>query len=107
MTELIRPALYEAHHAIVPLREVEAGKPVIVAGPVCESTDVLGRDVPLPTVEPGDLLAVLTTGAYGMVMASNYNARLRPPEVIIEPDGHSWRVARRRETLDDLLRLME
>ena len=107
MTELIRPALYEAHHAIVPLREAEAAEPVIVAGPVCESTDVLGRNVPLPAVWPGDLLAILTAGAYGMVMSSNYNARLRPPEVVIEPDGQSWRVARRRETLDDLLRLME
>ncbi len=107
MTELIRPMLYEAQHAIVPLTEREPGPPVIVAGPICESTDVLGRAVPLPLAQPGDLLAVLTTGAYGMVMASNYNARLRPPEVVIEPDGAAWRVARRRETLDDLLRLME
>jgi diaminopimelate decarboxylase len=106
MTELIRPALYEAHHAIVPLHEAEAGEPVIIAGPVCESTDVLGRNVPLPAVQPGDLLAVLTAGAYGMVMASNYNARLRPPEAVIEPGGAAWRLSRRRETLDDLLRLM-
>ena len=106
MTDLIRPMLYDAHHAIVPLREAPSAQTVIVAGPVCESTDVLGRSVPLPAVQPGDLLAVLTTGAYGMVMASNYNARLRPPEVVIEAGGN-WRVARRRESLDDLLRLME
>lgn len=107
MTELIRPMLYDAHHAIVPLIERETARTVIVAGPICESTDVLGRAVALPDVQPGDLLAVLTAGAYGMVMASNYNARLRPPEIVIEPDGRAWRVARRRETLDDLRRLME
>ena len=106
MTDMIRPMLYDAYHAIVPLREAPSAQTVIVAGPVCESTDVLGRSVPLPAVQPGDLLAVLTTGAYGMVMASNYNARLRPPEVVIEAGGN-WRVARRRESLDDLLRLME
>ncbi|HYO87167.1 MAG TPA: diaminopimelate decarboxylase [Candidatus Limnocylindrales bacterium] len=106
MTELIRPMLYEAHHAIVPLTEGEPVQSVTVAGPVCESTDVFGHAVPLPDVQPGDLLAVLTCGAYGMVMASNYNARLRPPEVVIETGGTTWRVARRRETTDDLLRLM-
>lgn len=106
MTELIRPMLYEAQHAIVPLVEAEAVQSVIVAGPVCESTDVLGRAVRLPEVRRGDLLAVLTAGAYGMVMASNYNARLRPPEIVIEGDGRTWREARRRETLDDLRRLM-
>lgn len=106
MTELIRPMLYEAQHAILPLHEAPATQTVIVAGPICESTDVFARDVLLPNVQPGDLLAVLTTGAYGMVMASNYNARLRPPEVVIEADGAHWHIARRRETVDDLLRLM-
>ncbi len=106
MTEIIRPMLYEAHHAIVPLREGEPVQTVIVAGPVCESTDVLGRAVPLPAVQPGDLLALLTAGAYGMVMASNYNARPRPPEVVVEPNGNAWHVARRRESAEDLLRLM-
>ncbi|NOG49295.1 MAG: hypothetical protein HND48_07485 [Chloroflexi bacterium] len=72
-------------------------------GPVCESSDVLGRDVPLPALAPGDLLAVLDAGAYGMVMASNYNARVRPAEIVIETDGSTVRVARRRETWDDLL----
>lgn len=106
MTDLIRPMLYEAYHAIIPVRDAPATQSAIVAGPVCESTDVIGREIPLPDVQPGDLLAVLTTGAYGMVMSSNYNARLRPPEVVIEAGG-SWRGARRREQIDDLLRLME
>jgi diaminopimelate decarboxylase len=106
MTELIRPALYQAKHMIVPLRESDGDlHPAEVVGPVCESADTLGHAVPLPDVGPGDRLAILTAGAYGMVMSSNYNARPRPPEVVVEPDGASWRVARRRETWDDILRL--
>jgi diaminopimelate decarboxylase len=70
---------------------------------VCETADVLGHDRALPDVQPGDLLAILTAGAYGMVMASNYNARPRPAEVVVSEDGTSWRIARRRETWDDLL----
>lgn len=105
MAELMRPALYQAKHMILPLRETDSEvSPAQVVGPVCETADVLGKDVPLPEVAPGDLLAVLTAGAYGMVMASNYNARPRPPEVVIEPDGQTWRIARPRETWDDLLR---
>jgi len=104
MTELIRPALYEAHHEIVPLVLKETlTESVQVVGPVCETTDVLGRDVSLPPLEAGDSLAILTAGAYGMVMASNYNARPRPPEVIVGEDGHMWYTARRRETWDDLV----
>lgn len=104
MTELIRPALYEAHHEIVPLcqRDTEPVQAHVV-GPVCETTDVLGRNVSLPGVQPGDLLAALTAGAYGMVMASNYNARPRPAEVVVSEDGTTWRIARRRETWDDLI----
>jgi len=105
MAELLRPALYQAKHMIVPLKESHGDvSPAQVVGPVCETADVLGKDVLLPEVEPGDVLAVLTAGAYGMVMASNYNARPRPPEIVVEPDGQSWRVARQRETWDDLLR---
>ncbi|MBK9122332.1 MAG: diaminopimelate decarboxylase [Chloroflexi bacterium] len=104
MTELLRPALYGAKHAIVPvIARGESIGPVQVVGPVCESSDVLGRDVPLPALEPGDLVAVLDAGAYGMVMASNYNARVRPAEIVIETDGSTVHVARRRETWDDLL----
>jgi diaminopimelate decarboxylase len=73
-----------------------------VVGPVCESGDFLAQDRQMPEVFPGDLLAVCTVGAYGFAQASNYNARPRPAEVLIE-DG-SWRVIRKRETLDDLIR---
>lgn len=106
MTELIRPALYQAHHEIVPVsQKVSPLNPVTVVGPVCETADVLGRDVQLADMQPGDLLAILTTGAYGMVMASNYNARLRPLEAAVDSSGESWSVIRRRETWDDLLNL--
>lgn len=106
MSELIRPALYQAQHVIVPLIEHEAGDcaPAQVVGPICESADQLGHNVPLPPLRPGDLLAVLDAGAYGMVMASNYNQRPRPPEVVVMPDGKTWHVARERETQEDLLR---
>lgn len=109
MTELIRPALYQAHHEIVPVvtssktSELATSNYEIV-GPVCETTDALGHGVPLPEMQPDDLLAILNVGAYGMAMASNYNQRPRPPEVVVEPDGKTWRIARRRETWDDLLR---
>ncbi|HML20708.1 MAG TPA: diaminopimelate decarboxylase [Aggregatilinea sp.] len=104
MTELIRPALYEAVHPVEPLRALPGDvSEAVVAGPVCESADVLNRAAPLPDVQPGDRLAVLGTGAYGMVMASNYNMRVRPPEVLVQ--GAQWRIVRRRETWDDLLAL--
>lgn len=108
MAELIRPALYQARHAIVPVIRASsetALEPVNVVGPVCETADVLGRAVPLPPMSLGEPLAILTAGAYGMVMASNYNARPRPPEAVVNEDGHTWHVARRRETWEDLLRL--
>ena len=106
MSELIRPALYQAQHTIVPLQADSAVPltPAQVVGPVCESADQLGHDVPLPPLQPGDRLAILDTGAYGMVMASNYNQRPRPPEVVVMADGQRWQVARERETLEDLLR---
>jgi diaminopimelate decarboxylase len=104
MTELIRPALYDAVHPVVPLRESNGLlQATVVAGPVCESTDVLNREALLPPLTESDRLAVLAAGAYGFVMASNYNMRTRPPEVLVE--GDAWRVVRRRETWDDLLRL--
>jgi diaminopimelate decarboxylase len=104
MTDLLRPALYEAVHPVVPVHPRE-GKmsPTILAGPVCESADVLNRHALLPDLEESDRLAVLVTGAYGVVMASNYNMRTRAPEVLV--GGDSWRIIRRRETWDDLLRL--
>jgi diaminopimelate decarboxylase len=103
MTDLIRPSLYQAHHEILPLRQNERGTVrADVVGPVCESGDFLALDREMPNVLPGDLLAVCTAGAYGFVMSSNYNARVRPPEVLVE--GAGWRVARARESWDDLIR---
>lgn len=104
MTEIIRPMLYQAHHDIVPIQQANETMLTQVVGPVCETTDVLGRDVPLPELSAGDGIAVLTAGAYGAVMASNYNARPRPAEVVVNPDGTSWRIVRQRETWEDLLR---
>ncbi len=104
MTELMRPALYDAHHEIVPLtRRAGEFETVDVVGPVCETTDSLAHARLLPALSPGDLVALLTAGAYGFVMASTYNARPRPPEVVVDLDGQTWRVARRRETWDDLI----
>ncbi|MFP5207715.1 MAG: diaminopimelate decarboxylase [Acidobacteriota bacterium] len=102
MNDLIRPALYQAHHEIAPVRP-RAGRPRIVdvVGPVCESGDFFAHDRKLAPVEPGDLLAVLDAGAYGMAQSSNYNTRLRPPEVLVE--GTRARLIRRRETMADLL----
>lgn len=103
MTELIRPALYGAHHEILPLRKPTRGTVrADVVGPVCESGDFLAKDRLMDNVLPGDLVAVMTTGAYGMVSASNYNARPRPAEVLIE--GKRWHVVRERETYADLVR---
>lgn len=104
MTDLIRPALYDAHHEILPARAVE-GLPVIcadVVGPVCESGDFLAHDRTMPEVFPGDLLAVCTAGAYGFVQSSTYNARPRAAEVLV--DGGIPRIVRQRETYEDLIR---
>lgn len=103
MAELIRPALYEAHHEILPLRESRFGTvKADVVGPVCESSDFLAEGREVANVLPGDTVAAMTCGAYGFAMASNYNARPRPCEVLVE--GSSWSVVRRRETLADLVR---
>lgn len=104
MTDLLRPALYEAEHRIVPVREADPAASVStdVAGPICESSDFLGRGRPLPPLERGDLLAVLDAGAYGMAMASHYNSHPRPAEVWITEDGRVETI-RRRETFDDLV----
>jgi len=102
MNDLIRPALYQAYHEIVPVKP-RAGKPRIVdvVGPICETGDFFARDRKLAPVEPGDLLAILDAGAYGMAQSSNYNTRMRPPEVLVE--GAKARLIRRRETMADLL----
>jgi diaminopimelate decarboxylase len=103
MNDLIRPALYQSHHEIVPVRENQAGTITAdVVGPVCESGDFLARAREMPNAMPGDLLAVCTAGAYGFVAASNYNARPRPPEILVEDDH--FRVIRKREKYEDLIR---
>ncbi len=106
MTELMRPALYGAFHRIEPVRPRD-GAPITadVVGPVCESTDTFARDRELPPVAVGDLLVVRDVGAYGAAMASTYLRRPLVPEVLVDAGG--WRVIRRRQTLDDMLRLEE
>lgn len=103
MNDLIRPALYEAHHALQPVVK-RRGKAVEVdvVGPVCESSDVLARARPLVLPRQGELYAVMSAGAYGMSMASTYNSRPRPAEVLV--DGAAWRVIRERESTEELWR---
>jgi diaminopimelate decarboxylase len=102
MNDLIRPALYQAHHEIVPVVKRKGGARVVdVVGPVCESGDFFARDRKLGPMQPGDLVALLDAGAYGMAQSSNYNTRMRPAEVLVE--GARARLIRRRETMADLL----
>jgi diaminopimelate decarboxylase len=102
MNDLIRPALYQAYHEIVPVKpRTGRSHGVDVVGPVCETGDFFARDRQLKPVEPGDLLALLDAGAYGMAQSSNYNSRLRPAEVLVE--GKKHRLIRRREEMKDLL----
>ena len=102
MNDLARPSLYDAYHAIEPVAEGTAGTvEADIVGPVCETGDFLARGRRVAAVEPGGLLAVMSAGAYGSVMASNYNARPRPPEVLV--DGGRFAVVRRRETVEDML----
>lgn len=103
MNDLIRPALYQAHHEILSVKQ-PSGKldfsPVDIVGPVCETGDFFARDRPLTRVKAGDVLAILDAGAYGMSLSSNYNTRLRPAEVLV--DGQTPCLIRRRETYKDL-----
>jgi len=104
MNDLMRPSLYQAHHEIVPVvlgRQSEALTRFDVVGPVCESGDFFARHRDLPTVEEGDLLAILDAGAYGMALASNYNTRPRAAEVLVDGGRHD--LIRRRETIRDLV----
>jgi len=103
MNDLIRPALYDAYHEILPVRQNNNRRiRADVVGPVCETGDFLARDREMAEVLPGDVLAVCTAGAYGFVQSSTYNARRRPAEVMVE--GAEWRVVRDRETYEDLIR---
>jgi diaminopimelate decarboxylase len=104
MNDLIRPALYGAYHEIVPVKQTgksSAKKETIdIVGPVCESGDFFARDRDLPRVEEGELLAILDAGAYGMALASNYNSRPRPAEILVR--GKSAKVIRRGKQVRDL-----
>jgi len=103
MNDLIRPSLYQAEHQIVPVKARDDNPEVVdIVGPVCESGDFFARGRELSHVDEGDLLAILDAGAYGMALASNYNSRPRPAEVLV--NGKSAKVIRRRETITDLLR---
>ena len=104
MTELLRPALYNAFHRVEPVRPRNgAGRLYEIVGPVCETSDVVGRDRNLSPLEVGDLVAVRDAGAYGAAMASNYNRRPLPAEVLVD-DG-TWRVIKRRQSVDEMLSL--
>ena len=103
MSDFVRPSHYNAHHEIIPLRDGNRPEEVVnIVGPICETGDFLALDRKMVIGGPGDVLAVLGTGAYGFVMSSTYNQRPRPPEVVV--DGERYYVARQRETLDDLVR---
>ena len=109
MCELVRPAMYGSHHGVVPLEQRrksdECLKKYMIAGPVCETTDVLAHDVELSEEEaqPGRYVVILTAGAYGTTMASNYNAHPLPAEVVVDASGTTYRLARRRQTFEDLI----
>jgi diaminopimelate decarboxylase len=106
MNDLIRPTLYEAWHEIIPVAEPQRDSPEFVAdvvGPVCESGDYLARDRAMPAVGSGDLLAVMTTGAYGAVLSSTYNSRLLVPEILVKAD--SFAIVRPRQSYEELLGL--
>ena len=105
MNDLIRPPLYGSFHGLRPVRQREGTEVIDLVGPICESTDFLAQDREVSRLETGDLVAVMTAGAYGSALASNYNSRPRPAEVLV--DGESFSVVRRRETYDDLIRLEE
>jgi diaminopimelate decarboxylase len=103
MNDLIRPALYEGHHEIVPLKQPQDGKRVTVdvVGPICESGDFFCQNRELPDFQPGDFVALMSAGAYGFAMASNYNSRPLPAEILVE--GDTATVIRRRQTLEDII----
>jgi diaminopimelate decarboxylase len=104
MNDLIRPALYQSYHEIVPVREPESAsrEPIDVVGPVCESGDFFAQDRAMPPLAEGDLVAIMSAGAYGFVMASNYNSRPLPAEVLVQ--GAGFGLIRERQTMADLVR---
>jgi diaminopimelate decarboxylase len=104
MNDLIRPALYQAHHEFLPLRQALDSRTITadIVGPICETGDFFARGREIPPVAAGDILAICTTGAYGFVLSSNYNSRPRACELLV--DGARVLIARKRETFDDLVR---
>ena len=105
MNDLIRPALYGSHHQIWPIRQQAGNETVDVVGPVCESADFLAKDRDMPIMEPGELLAVMSAGAYGFSLSSNYNSRPRVPEILVS--DKTYQIIRKRESYEDLVRLEE
>ena len=102
MNDLLRPALYKAKHEVWSLKEDDSNsKAWIIAGPVCESSDIIAKDIHTNAGE-GDTLAIKTAGAYGFVMSSNYNSRMRSAEVLV--DGKEFNIVRTRETFEDLIK---
>jgi diaminopimelate decarboxylase len=102
MNDMIRPSLYGAYQAIQPVKEGTGTLKADVVGPICESGDFLAKDREVPDAKPGELLSVMSAGAYGFTMSSNYNSRPRPAEVLVR--GDRFAVVRRRETYEDLIR---
>ena len=103
MNDLMRPCLYGSYHGIKPVKsEDRQSLQVDVVGPICESSDFLAKDRELPEMEAGELIAVMSAGAYGFAMSSNYNSRRRAVEVLVK--GDRWHIIRRRETYEDLVR---
>ena len=106
MNDLVRPSMYDAYHGVVPIRETSSDimlSDADIVGPVCETGDTFARHRAMPPVDPGDMLAILSAGAYGAVMSSTYNARLLIPEVLV--NGDAFAVVRARPSYDDLLKL--
>ena len=102
MNDLLRPSLYDAHHEVLPVTGNGSTASADLVGPVCESGDYLARDRELPDASEGDVLAVMSAGAYGFSMASNYNSRCRPAEVLVR--GDRWAIVREREHYQDLVK---
>jgi diaminopimelate decarboxylase len=102
MADLIRPALYNAHHPLLPVTPGNGAlETADIVGPICETGDWLARERPLPPLRPGDLLAILQAGAYGFAMSSNYNGHLKAAEVLVE--GDTFRLIRQRQSYEQLL----
>jgi diaminopimelate decarboxylase len=103
MNDLIRPSLYGSHHQLWPVHTRHEKEIVDVVGPVCESADFIAKDRDVVVLKPGELLAVMSAGAYGFSLSSNYNSRPRAAEVLVK--GDKYQVIRKRETYEDLVRL--